>query len=216
MKPVRLAIIAVLFITFVISIALYPGLPDLIPTHWNAAGEVNGYMQKFWGVFLVPFLMLGFTALLTFIPRIDPKRANYAKFQDYYDGFILVFALFFLAVQMMILLWALGIPISPNILFPVLVGVLFFYIGILLDHTEPNWFVGIRTPWTLSSETVWRKTHKRGALAFKIAGVFMVSGILIPDYVIYLVLALGIGVAAYTVVYSYQEYQKEQHEIPMT
>jgi uncharacterized membrane protein len=216
MKPVRLAIIAVLFITFVISIALYPGLPDLIPTHWNAAGEVNGYMQKFWGVFLVPFLMLGFTALLTFIPRIDPKRANYAKFQDYYDGFILVFALFFLAVQMMILLWALGIPISPNILFPVLVGVLFFYIGILLDHTEPNWFVGIRTPWTLSSETVWRKTHKRGALAFKIAGVFMVSGILIQDYVIYLVLALGIGVAAYTVVYSYQEYQKEQHEIPMT
>jgi uncharacterized membrane protein len=216
MKPVRLAIIAVLFITFVISIALYPGLPDLIPTHWNAAGEVNGYMQKFWGVFLVPFLMLGFTALLTFIPRIDPKRANYAKFQDYYDGFILVFALFLLAVQMMILLWALGMPISPNILFPVLVGVLFFYIGILLDHTEPNWFVGIRTPWTLSSETVWRKTHKRGALAFKIAGVFMVSGILIPDYVIYLVLALGIGVAAYTVVYSYQEYQKEQHEIPMT
>jgi uncharacterized membrane protein len=173
-------------------------------------------MQKFWGVFLVPFLMLGFTALLTFIPRIDPKRANYAKFQDYYDGFILVFALFLLAVQMMILLWALGMPISPNILFPVLVGVLFFYIGILLDHTEPNWFVGIRTPWTLSSETVWRKTHKRGALAFKIAGVFMVSGILIPDYVIYLVLALGIGVAAYTVVYSYQEYQKEQHEIPMT
>jgi uncharacterized membrane protein len=216
MKPVRLAIIAVLFITFVISIVLYPGLPDLIPTHWNAAGEVNGYMQKFWGVFLVPFLMLGFTALLTFIPRIDPKRANYAKFQDYYDGFILVFALFLLAVQMMILLWALGMPISPNILFPVLVGVLFFYIGILLDHTEPNWFVGIRTPWTLSSETVWRKTHKRGALAFKIAGVFMVSGILIPDYVIYLVLALGIGVAAYTVVYSYQEYQKEQHEIPMT
>ena len=215
MKPVHLAVIAILVITFGISIALYPGLPDLIPTHWNAAGEVDGYMQKFWGVFLVPVLMLGFTTLLTFVPRIDPKRANYAKFQDYYDGFILVFAIFFLAIQMMILLWAMGIPISPTILFPVLVGALFYYIGILLDHTEPNWFVGIRTPWTLSSDTVWKKTHGRGALAFKIAGVISVLGILIPDYAVYLILALAIGVAAYTVVYSYLEYQKEQQESPV-
>jgi uncharacterized membrane protein len=214
MKPVQLAITAILVITFGISIALYPGLPDLIPTHWNAAGEVNGYMQKFWGVFLVPVLMLGFTALLVFIPRIDPKRANYAKFQDYYDGFILVFTIFFLAVQLMILLWAMGIKISPTLLFPVLVGALFYYIGILLDHTEPNWFVGIRTPWTLSSDTVWKKTHKRGALAFKVAGVISVLGILISDYAVYLILVLAIGVAAYTVVYSYREYQKEQHESP--
>lgn len=216
MKPVRLAVIGILVLTFAVSIALYPGLPDMIASHWNASGQVDGYMPKFWGVFLVPLLMLGFTALLIFIPRIDPKRANYAKFQDYYDGFILIFALFFFVIQLMILLWASGIPISPNLLFPVLIGALFYYIGILLDHTEPNWFVGIRTPWTLSSETVWKKTHKRGALAFKIAGVISVLGILVPDYAVYLILALAIGVGVYTVVYSYREYQNEQHVSPVT
>lgn len=209
MKRAHLAIISIIILTFAISILLYPGLPDTIPSHWNASGEVDGYMPKFWGVFLVPVLMLGFTALLTFIPRIDPKRANYEKFQDYYDGFILVFAIFFMAIQGMILLWASGLPVSPNLLFPVLIGVLFYYLGILLDHTEPNWFVGIRTPWTLSNETVWKKTHKRGALAFKIAGVICLLGILIPDYAVYLILALALGVAVYTVVYSYYEYQKE-------
>lgn len=109
----------------------------------------------------------------------------------------------------MVLLWAMGIPISPNHLFPVLIGALFYYIGILLDHAEPNWFVGIRTPWTLSSETVWKKTHKRGALAFKIAGIVIMLGTLIAAYAVWLILVMAIGTTVYTVVYSYKEYQNE-------
>lgn len=211
MKRVHLAVISIIILTFTISIVAYPGLPDMIPSHWDASGRVDGYLPKFWGVFLVPLVMLGFSALLVYTPRIDPKRANYEKFQLYYDGFILVFALFFFVVQLMILLWASGIPVSPNLLFPVLIGALFYYLGILLDHAEPNWFVGIRTPWTLSSETVWKKTHKRGALVFRIAGVICLLGLLIPEYAVCLILVLAIGTAAYTIVYSYREYQNEQH-----
>ena len=64
MKLVRFGIMVGLFFTFIATILIYPFMPDLIPSHWNAAGQVNGYMSKFWGLFMVPFIMAGFVALL--------------------------------------------------------------------------------------------------------------------------------------------------------
>ncbi len=160
MNLIRVAVIAVLIITFAVTLAIYPAAPDRIVSHWNAAGEADGSLSKFWGLFLIPFIMTGFVALLSVLPRIDPHKKNYEKFRDYYDGFILLFALFLLAIQVQIILWSLGYQISPNLTFPLLIGVLFIYLGFLLGHAEQNWFVGIRTPWTLSSKTVWKKTHR--------------------------------------------------------
>ena len=125
-------------------------MPDLVASHWNAAGDMNGTLPKFEGLFLIPLLMYGFCALLLVFPRIDPLRENYRKFQDYYEGFILVFAVFLFIVQLQIILWGMGIHVSPNVTMPVMIGILFIYTGFLLEHAEPNWFVGIRTPWTLS------------------------------------------------------------------
>ena len=126
----------------------------------ECSGQANGYMSKFWGLFLIPLIMTGFVALFVVLPRIDPYKKNYEKFRDYYEGFILLFVLFMLAIQVQIILWSIGYRISPNLTFPVLIGILFIYIGFLLRHAEQNWFVGIRTPWTLSSKTVWKKTHR--------------------------------------------------------
>ncbi len=83
MKLIRIAVIAVLIITFAITIAIYPSAPDRIASHWNAAGEVDGYLSKFWGLFLIPFIMTGFVALFAVPPRIDPYKKNYEKFRDY-------------------------------------------------------------------------------------------------------------------------------------
>jgi uncharacterized membrane protein len=208
-KLIRLAIIAGLIITFAITIVVYPTAPDRIASHWNAAGEVDGYLSKFWGLFLIPFIMTGFVALLAVLPRIDPYKESYDKFRNYYEGFILLFVLFMLAIQVQIILWSIGYQISPNLTFPILIGILFIYLGFLLDRAEQNWFVGIRTPWTMSSKTVWKKTHELGGKLFKIAGVISCSGIFAGVYALWFVLVPALAVAIITVVYSYYEYQKE-------
>lgn len=114
MHPIRYGVIAIILLIITITIGVYPGLPDLIPSHWNAAGDVDGYLPVFWGVLLIPVLMIGFTVLLYILPRFDPLIENYRKFQHYYEGFILVFAVFLAVIQVQILLWGMGFLISPN------------------------------------------------------------------------------------------------------
>ncbi|MHB8053548.1 MAG: DUF1648 domain-containing protein, partial [Methanoregula sp.] len=139
MKRIRVAITLVLILTAVMTLVIYPMLPEVVASHWNAAGDVNGTLPKFWGLILIPILMCFFCALLGVLPSIDPLRDNYRKFQDYYDGFILVLVAFFFFIQLEIILWALGIRISPNLIMPVMIGILFIYVGFLLEHAEPNW-----------------------------------------------------------------------------
>ena len=209
MKLIRLAIIAGLLITFALTIAVYPTVPDKVVSHWNAAGQADGYMSKFWGLGLIPLIMIALVGLFAVLPRIDPYKKNYEKFGNWYEGFILLFILFMLAIQAQIILWSIGYQISPNLTFPFLIGSLFIYIGFLLGHAEQNWFVGIRTPWTLSSETVWKKTHEIGGKLFKIAGVISFIGVLAGEYAMWFILVPILAVAVYTVAYSYFEYQKE-------
>jgi uncharacterized membrane protein len=210
MKFIRLAIIAGLILTCLITIAVYPTLPDRVVSHWNAAGQADGYMSKFWGLGLVPIIMTACVALFAVIPRIDPLKRNYEKFRDYYDGFILLFVFFLLAIQVQIILWSSGHHISPNLTFPVLTGILFIYLGFLIERAEQNWFVGIRTPWTLSSKAVWKKTHELGGKLFKIAGIISFAGVLFQEMAIWFVLVPVLGVTLCTIVYSYVEFQKEK------
>lgn len=209
MNLIRSGIGAVILLTLAVTILAYPGLPDQIPSHWNWSGEVDGYLQKFWGVLIVPLVMITFIALFALIPRIDPLRANYQKFQGYYEGFILVFAVFLLFIQLQILLWGLGYPVSPNLLLPLIMGALFIGLGYLIEHAEPNWFVGIRTPWTLSSERVWKKTHALGGTLFKIAGILAMIGVVFGKYSIWFVIVPILAVSVYLVIYSYREFGKE-------
>jgi uncharacterized membrane protein len=210
MKLIRYAIILLLLVTVAMTLITYPRLPDAVASHWNAAGNVDGYLPKSWGLALMPLLMIGFSALFALFPRIDPLRDNYRKFQDYYEGFILVMALFFFFIQLQIILWGLGMQVSPNLTMPLTTGILFIYIGFLIGHAEPNWFVGIRTPWTLSSGSVWKKTHRRGGTLFKLAGIVSMIGVLGGVYAWLFIIVPALAVAAYTVAYSYVEFEREQ------
>jgi uncharacterized membrane protein len=106
-------------------------------------------------------------------------------------------------------LWNIGIQIIPNVIMPVGIGILFFYIGILCENAKRNYFIGIRTPWTLSSEKIWDKTHKIGGILFKIAGIVALLGIFFRNYTIFFVLVPAILSSVYLFVYSYLKYQKE-------
>ena len=209
MRKSGIIVLGVILLSFIIGIYFYPQMPEKIASHWNAHGQVDGYMSKFWGLFLMPLLSMMLFLLFIAIPKIDPLKHNIEKFREYYDGFVVLIIVYLFYVYLLTIFWNIGIrfnmvqPLAPAM------GILFYYIGILIENAKRNWFIGIRTPWTLSSEKVWEKTHKIGGKLFKIAGVIAFIGVFFQRYVLFFILVPIILVAAYTIVYSYFEYQKE-------
>lgn len=209
MKKIDIAIIVVIATSFITAIISYPYLPEKLASHWNSQGEVNGYMSKFWGLFIIPFTMLILSLLFITIPKIDPLKENIEKFRKYYDTFILLFLIYMLAIYFETILWNFGFKINFNVTIPISISILFFYIGILLENAKRNWFIGIRTPWTLSNEKVWDKTHKIGGKLFKACAIITFFGAIFPDYALFFILIPVFSSAFYTIAYSYFEYQKE-------
>jgi uncharacterized membrane protein len=210
-NKITIAVMAIFVITaFAVSAYFYPALPDKLVSHWNSQGEPNGYMDKLAGAFFLPVLLIVLALLFMAIPRIDPMKFNIEKFRGYFNGFILLIFAFLVAVHAQLLLWNAGTQISFALTMPIGIGILFYYIGIMLEHAERNWFVGIRTPWTLSSDTVWKKTHKTGSRLFKIAAIIAVLGIFSPFYAAYFIVIPVIALIIYTMAYSYYEFKNEK------
>ncbi len=208
MRKSELLIIGIILCSFVISIYLYPSMPTQIASHWNAQGRVDDYIPKFWGLFLLPFTLVGLLLLFMIIPKIDPLKTNIEAFRKHYDRFIVIVIIFLFYVYFLTIIWNLGVRFDMiQYMIPAL-GLLFYYMGIMLEKVKMNWFIGIRTPWTLSSEAVWNKTHKIGGKLFKIAGIVTLFGSLFKDYMLFFILIPVILVTTYTIVYSYLEYQK--------
>jgi len=186
-------------------------MPDKVASHWNTAGEVNGYMSKFWGLFLLPIVTFGMAGLFWFLPKIDPINKNFDSFRESYNTIIISIILFLTYVHGLTVVWNLGVPFDLTRFILPSLGVFFIILGSSLTNIKRNWFVGFRTPWTLSSDSVWEKTHRLGARLFEAAGVLVVLSILVPKYA-FLVLAVTIlGSTMLIVIYSYILYKKEQN-----
>jgi len=192
-----------------VSIAFYPRLPEKVPSHWNLRGKVDAYMSKFGGTFTAPLIMLGVVVLFLLIPKIDPLKENINKFKGYYYEFVVVFSILMLFMQVHTLLWSIGTKLNINVFIPIITGALFYFAGILLEKAKRNWFIGIRTPWTLSSDAVWEKTHNLGSILFKISGILCLVGFFFQKFEIYFVILPLSFTAVYTVIYSYIAYRKE-------
>lgn len=195
-----------------VSLLAYPKLPDRMASHWGAGGQVDGWMDKSICLWIMPAIMIFQTVLFFGILLIDPLRKNIDKFFSYYAGFIIIFNLFLFAVHGWMILWNLNIQISSNVFMPVSLACLFFYLGIVMSHVKPNWFIGIRTPWTLSNEMVWQKTHKLGGILFRIAAIVVLVGAAFPKYAIVFVLAPVLSVAFITLIYSFAIWKKIKAE----
>lgn len=209
MRKTIIASLLIIFLSLAISIYFYPQMPEQMASHWNGRGQVNGYMSKFWGSFLLPFMLIGLFLLFIFIPKIDPLKENIEKFRKYYENFIVIILFFLFYIYLLTVFWNLGFRFSMNLFFPPAIAAIFYYAGVLIGKAKRNWFIGIRTPWTLSSDVVWDKTHRIGSKLFKIAGIIVFFGFLFGEYAIYFVLITIILAAFYPVVYSYFEYKKE-------
>jgi len=198
----------IIMISFIIGISFYSLLPDKVASHWNAKGEVDGYMSKFGGLFLMPVISLVLLLLFIIIPKIDPLKHNIEKFRKYFNGFIVLMMLFLFYLYILTILWNIGVRFNfVHLLVPIF-SIFFYYCGILIQKAQRNWFIGIRTPWTLSNEQVWNKTHKIGGILFKIAGIISLIGILLPEYALFFVICPVIIASLFPVIYSYFAYQK--------
>lgn len=195
---------------YILAAYVYPMMPDQIASHWGIDGQVNGYMDKFWGVMILPIMSTALFLLFLFIPNMDPKKENIEKFRKYFDGFILLMMLFLTYIYALTITWNLGYTFDINRLIIPPFAALFYYIGILMKHSGMNWTIGIRTPWTLSSPVVWKKTHKLGGLLFQIAAIISLPGILFPEYTFLLILIPILSVSIFIVFYSYFIFQKNK------
>jgi len=171
---------------------LYSSLPGRIPTHWDINGTVTyGSKNTIWMVAGLSPLM---AVLFGVLPKIDPRRKNYAKFQEYYDGFRIVILLFLLVLTGVILSESLSPGhISVGRIVPICVGILFAYIGNILPKIKNNFFMGIKTPWTLSDPDVWNRSNRLGGRLFFWFGiVFAVGGLFLPESVYFAILMIGV------------------------
>lgn len=210
MKKSEIIILIIIFLSFFLALFFYPFFPEKVAFHWNIKGEVDGYISKFWGLFLMPFLSLFLFLLFLLIPKIDPLKENIERFRKYFDNFILILILFLFYLYLLTLFWNLGKRFNMVQFLVPAFAFLFFYCGILLENAKKNWFVGIRTPWTLSSDIVWEKTHKLGGKLFKASAIFSLLGMVFPNYAFFLLIFPIILVSMYLFIFSYFEYQKIQ------
>ena len=203
-------------VPLILVAALYARLPDQVPLHWGIDGAVNRYGSKS-ELWLLAALGPGTALLLQFLPRLDPKKRNYERFHTYYEATALVVEAFMAGVTGVMLVESLRPgTLSMGRVVSALVGLLFLFLGSLMGKVKPNFFMGIRTPWTISDPDVWNRTHRLGGGLFFLAGlVTVVSALLLPEAVTFWVLLAGaLAAALVPTVMSYLWYRKKSGGTP--
>jgi immunity protein, SdpI family len=187
------------------SAAVYSRLPDQIPTHWNIQGQIDGYGSKQWAAYLVPGMLAGMLVLFSVIPWLSPKRFEVDSFRSTYWFIVLVVTAAMAYVHGLIL-WA-GVSGGVDITRALLAGLLIMFglIGNVLGKVRRNFWVGVRTPWTIASERVWNDTHRLAARLF-VAAALVGLLVLLPPIpvsaasvaVFGLIIAAALGPAFYS------------------
>ncbi len=202
---IALGIVIALYATAAI---FYPQMPEPMASHWNAQGDVDGYMSRFWGLFLFPLIATALALLLLAVPKIDPLKANITKFRKFYDWFVVLFLALFYYIYLLTILWNKDVRFDLLQAMLPAMGAFFFYIGVMLRNAKRNYMIGIRTPWTLASDEVWNKTHRLGGILFMACGALIALSAFWPEHAIYLIMVPILLVVLITVVYSYVIYRK--------
>ena len=210
-KMTLIVILVLIAASILVGLALWDRLPQQMASHWNANDQVDGTMPRFWGVFLMPLFALGLLALFMILPSIDPLKANIAQFRGTFNTFITLTILFLFYIHGLTLAWSLGVQDfkMSSAMLPFM-GILFVFVGYLLRKAKRNFFIGIRTPWTLSSDSVWEKTHRLGSILFMGSGVLAFIGAFVGGPAAFLLILIPILASTLVlVVYSYLLYAGE-------
>jgi uncharacterized membrane protein len=213
MKQTGTWVVSLIFVLVMLGVAvwIYPHLPAQTPIHWNAQGEANGWVSPFWAAAFPVLMMAGLAMMFAALPVISPRKFEIAPFARSYGIVVMATLAFLLVVGTLALLAGAGYHVSMQLVAPIAVGALLMVIGNFMGKFRKNFFVGIRTPWTLTSDAVWERTHRLAGWLFVLAGLAWIVGGLANAPPAVMVIATLVA-AFVPVVYSYLLYRRvERH-----
>jgi len=202
-KTTLIIVVLLLLITFGASAVFSKSLPDTMVSHWNAQGQADGYSSKTTALLLLPVMQIFIVLLIMILPRLDPLKRNIDTFQPQYNVFVVCFSIFFTYLHVLTLVFNTGVRMEFVSWMMPGMGLLFIAVGELIKVAKPNYFIGIRTPWTLSNHLVWEDTHRVGGIAFKVCGALCILGAFFPKIAILFVMIPILGTALGLYAYSY-------------
>jgi len=204
--------LGITLLTLVAWLIALPHLPATMPIHWGANGEADGFATKINAMILTVGIMVLIYFIIAFVPRIDPRKENYKYFSKTYNIVLNAALLLFFFVNMSTILQGLGYNVPMAYIAPIMAGLVFIIIGNYLQRVRSNYFMGIRTPWTLSNETVWKKTHRLSGKLFFIGGLLILISAFLPDgYKSVIMWGSIVLCVAVPYLYSYLAYKKEMN-----
>ena len=150
--------------------AVYPELPARVPVHWNAAGGIDGWGERH-TVLIHSAFMAGLAALWLVLPKISPKRFAVDGFEStwWFCGMLMVCLVAYIQCMHLWAAWKPGFPMDRAVLGGL--GLLFVLLGNVMGKVRRNFWLGIRTPWTLANERVWYATHRLAAKSMVAGGL---------------------------------------------
>ncbi len=208
-KKSDIVILLINLVSLVGLALLLPRLPKTIPIHWNFRGQADNWGPR-WMVLLMGSLPLGIFIMMKILPLIDPRKESYRLHAKAYSIITVAISLVFIPIAWIVALAGLQVQLDVGIVTRLFIGLLFIILGNYMGKLRTNFFVGIRTPWTLSNPEVWQKTHRRGAWVFVLMGLIFWLSLIQPHSP----LLAGIATAAvilgtlYIILYSYILFHK--------
>lgn len=194
----------IILIPIVIGLILWDKLPDQVPMHWNAQGEVDGYGTKFQAVFLIPLVLVAFQWICVLGTSFDPKKQN---INDKMVTLVLwIIPIISLLCNSMVFATALGHKVNVEIIMPLFMGALFVVIGNYMPKCKQSYTVGIKLPWTLDNEENWNKTHRLAGFLWVIGGVVIMATAFLGAFWLFFIVLIPMVVIPF--VYSYLLYKK--------
>lgn len=203
-------LIGIIILIWIFTFAIFGRLPDKIPMHWNISGQVDRFGSKN-EIFILPSTITIIYFVMLFIPPIDPKRANYGKFAEAYRIVRAVVVIIFMAVYFASTYSALGYRIDMNRIGNFIIPFMLIGFGSVMGKLRHNYFVGIRTPWTLADEEVWNVTHQVASKIWLIAGIIgLFFSFFKGTWVIVFMFAILMIAVIVPIVYSYMIFKNKE------
>ena len=199
-----------------VNMILFPYLPTHIPSHWNFNGQIDQYSGR-WFIFFPVALLVILKLIFESCRRFDPKKENYQRFQKSFEQLQIALFLFMFGMWIITLVACFHSQlINISAIMSIIISLILMYLGNIMPKIKSNYFIGIRTPWTIEHEEVWYHTHRfAGKLWFfggglSLFGIFIDSNIrFISMIVIFLIISFIPMVYSY---YSYKHLEMHSHK----
>ncbi|MDO8486563.1 MAG: SdpI family protein [Candidatus Staskawiczbacteria bacterium] len=207
-KEIAPIFVIIIMSIFALSLYMAPCITK-IPTHWNAAGQIDGWSGKAFGALFVPILTIAMYLLMLFLPKTDPFKENYQYFEKQYYFIRLFLVLFMAGIFFFTFLTVMGKKLNIMYFMVSFLSLLFIFMGAVMPKIKRNYFVGIKTPWTLHSDEVWIKTHKLAGKTMITGGVLVFLTIFLKSETAFWAFWVVVLLSAFLpVVYSYLIYRR--------